>query len=85
MTLSVENVKKMLTSNGLQATDTAADSLDILAQEICESVEGLTDRRDIADTIYGNLTASGVDIERVDDLMGLSEKFAHSISTLSNI
>jgi hypothetical protein len=42
----VENVKNILAVNGLKNTGTSGNSLEELAQEICESVGGLREREE---------------------------------------
>lgn len=72
-----KNIKDLLTDNGFDHLED--DELDELAEEISESVKGLEEEGAIADTIYGNLVALGVDYEDVDDLMGIAEKIARSL------
>jgi hypothetical protein len=79
MTVPVENVKNILAVNGLKNTGTSGNSLEELAQEICESVGGLREREELAQTIYSNLTASGVSFKDTDNLMGVAEDIAGSI------
>lgn len=80
MTIYADNIKNLLVNNGLNP-GTPGNNLEELAQEISESIEGLSDRRSIADTIYGNLVASGVSYRDVDNLMGVAERITNSIYT----
>lgn len=85
MTVPVENIKNLLVSNGLRNAGTPGNNLEELAEEISESIEGLNGKRALADTIYGNLVASGVSFRDTDNLMGIAEKITNSISTPPNM
>jgi hypothetical protein len=77
MTRRREKIKGLLVSNGFTNID--ENTLNELAEEISESIVGLHDERAIADTIHGNLVASGIDFKDVDNLMEISEDIASSL------
>lgn len=80
MNIPVADIKSLLITNGLHDAGASGDSLEKLAQEISESVKEIKGTRGLADAIYGNFTASGINFRNVDNLMGIAEKIADTIS-----
>lgn len=74
---SKERIKELLIHNGFTSVD--ENTLEELAEEVAESIQGLKDKRAIANTIHGNLVASGVNFKKINNLMGIAENIASSI------
>jgi len=77
MPKSIEEIKDLLVKNGFEGFD--ENTLQELAEEIAESTEGLRDQKVIANTIHGNLVASGVSFKDADNFMSICENIASYI------